>query len=98
MKTATISTVRTQLTRLLDQSEPVAVTHRGQTRAILLPVDSKTAARINRKLPRKLMELLIEADERITRTGGLTHEEFWRAVEKDATKTAKATKPARRSR
>ena len=53
---------------------------------------------INKKKPRKLMELLIEADERITRTGGLTHEEFWRAVEADATKATKSAKTIRRSR
>lgn len=98
MKTATTSTVRTQLNRLLDQPEPVAVTLRGQTRAILVPVDSKTAARINQKKTRQLMKLLIEADERITRTGGLTHDEFWRAVEADTAKTKKPLKPARRTR
>lgn len=98
MKTATTSTVRSQLTRLMDQSEPVAVTWRGQTRAILVPVDSKTAARINQKKPRQLMEMLIEADERITQTGGMTHEEFWRAVETETTKPKKPLKPVRRTR
>lgn len=98
MKTATTSTVRSQLTRLLEQSEPVAVTLRGETRAILVPVNSKTAARINQTKPRRLMDLLIEADERITRTGGLTHEEFWRAVEVDTAKAKKSQKAGSRTR
>lgn len=52
-------------------------------------VNRTTAAQIKTKRPRKLMDLLIEADERITKTGGLTHEAFWLAVEADSAAIAK---------
>jgi hypothetical protein len=29
----------------------------------------------------RLYQLLEEADDRTTRTGGMTHEEFWKAVD-----------------
>lgn len=44
------------------------------------------------------MQMLIEADERITQSGGLTHEEFWRAVEAETTKPKKPLKSVRRTR
>jgi antitoxin (DNA-binding transcriptional repressor) of toxin-antitoxin stability system len=98
VKTTTAATLRTQLLKFLDQAEPVMVTHRGRARAILVPVDDPSAKRTARPTTRSLMDLLRQADERITRDGGLSHEEFWRAVDADYAKGQSRVRATRRSK
>lgn len=97
MKTATVSAFRLHLSDYLNQSEPVVVTQSGQPKALLLPVTSEDdLERLLMANSSELSQLLEEADRRISRTGGIPHDEFWMRVHRN-TETKTAT-PKKRNR
>lgn len=83
MKTATASALRSRLSNYLEQNEPVIVTRNGRPKAVLLPVrEEADVERLLMANNAELMELLDAADRRISATGGIPHDEFWRRVRK----------------
>ena len=97
MKTATASALRSRLGSYLNQTEPVVVTQQGRPKAVLLPVQSQDDVdRLLLANNRELMKLLDEADRRITRSGGIAHDEFWAQVTRAPTETSH--RPQKRKR
>jgi prevent-host-death family protein len=89
MKTATISALRSRLREYLNLTEPVVVTQNGRAKAVLWPVeDSDDLDRLLLANNTELMKLLDEADRRISATGGIPHERFWKQVNEKAKSTA----------
>jgi prevent-host-death family protein len=90
MKTATATALRSRLSDYLNQSEPVVVTQNGHPKAVLMPVeDEDDVERLLMANNVELMRMLDEADQRISRTGGIPHEEFWARVERETKARAK---------
>jgi prevent-host-death family protein len=78
MKTVTLSALRSHLGDYLNQSEPVVVTQNGRPKAVLTPVkNSDDLERLLMATNTELMKMLTEADQRISTTGGIPHDEFW---------------------
>jgi prevent-host-death family protein len=83
MKTATASALRSRLSNCLEHNEPVIVTRNGRPKAVLLSVrEEADVERLLMANNAELMELLDAADQRISATGGIPHDEFWRRVGK----------------
>jgi len=90
MKTATATALRSRLSDYLNQSEPVVVTQNGHPKAVLMPVeDEDDVERLLMANNVELMRMLDEADQRISRTGGIPHEEFWARMGRETKARAK---------
>jgi antitoxin (DNA-binding transcriptional repressor) of toxin-antitoxin stability system len=101
MKTLSVAEVETGLGSHLErlEEEPILITRDGKPIAALVAVsDADRLERIVKSRPRGLRLLLEEADERITRTGGLSHQEFWRLVDERYGDEADATPKARKGK
>ena len=81
MKSATATTLRANLNQYLNQSEPVVVTQKGRPRAVLMPVANEDdVERLLMANSAELMQLLDEADQRISASGGIPHDAFWSRI------------------
>ncbi len=84
MKTASVSTLRSNLSEYLNQTEAVMVTQSGQPKALLLPVAAgDDLERLFMANNPELSKLLEEADRRISSTGGIPHDEFWARIKQE---------------
>jgi len=102
MKTASVSALRARLSDYLKLTEPVLVTQQGRPKAVLWPVENEgDMERLLLANNAEFMKLLDEADRRISKTGGLSHDEFWAQVKQESETapgpTGKRSKNRRRS-
>ena len=87
MKIASIAEVKSKFSEYIRQSEesPVVVTKNGRPTAVLIHIDDSDnndeLERILLTYNPKISRLLHEAETRIKKTGGLTHEEVWNSQE-----------------
>lgn len=82
MKTATMTTLRAHLGKLVNERETVLVTKSGQPAALLVPYDQLSdTERLLAKPNSELRKLLDESHRSIAETGGIPHEEFWARVD-----------------
>ena len=84
MKAVDIADVGPRLAEFIDHLEttPVAIVQGDRPVAALVAVSEEDALeRLALALNPKLRRIIAEAREEIQRTGRMTHEEFWRAVE-----------------
>jgi antitoxin (DNA-binding transcriptional repressor) of toxin-antitoxin stability system len=94
MKRAPIAEVDAHLVDYLDQAavEPVIITRDGRPIAALVAVDGEEdLERFTQVRPPRLQRLLEDAYQRIKRGEGMSEDEFWKAVERDA--AAKVSQP-----
>jgi prevent-host-death family protein len=82
MKTTTATKLRAELASYLATAEPVCVTQKGRMKAILVPVTSADEAeRWLMANNADLFRLLDAASQRVQKTGGIPHDEFWRRID-----------------
>ncbi len=97
MKTATISSLRSHLSDYINQTEPVVVTQQGRPKAVLVPIENEDdMERLLLASHAGLSKLLKSANSRISRTGGIPHDEFWALVGDSADQKKKNSKRKRR--
>jgi prevent-host-death family protein len=82
VRTTTATKLRAELTSYLERAEPVVVTQKGHMKAILVPLASEDEAErwviANNE---ELLQLLDAASQRVKKTGGIPHDEFWKRVD-----------------
>jgi prevent-host-death family protein len=101
MKTATVSALRARLAEYLELTEPVLVTQQGRPKAVLWPVENEgDIERLLLANNAEFMKLLDEADQRISQTGGISHDQFWAQVnqESEAAPNRSRKRPGKRRR
>lgn len=80
MRIAPIAEAKAKLSEFLRhcRNEPVIITKSGKAAALLVPVtdEEDLEGLVLANTPR-FRKLLKEAEERIERTGGIKHEDFW---------------------
>jgi prevent-host-death family protein len=84
MRTVTAADVEADLDTFLDDvaQGPIVITRDGRPIAALVPLeDQEDAERLSLAHNPDFRRLLDEARERVGRTGGMSEEEFWRAVD-----------------
>ncbi len=84
MKIAPIAEIKAQFSSFVkaSQEEPVIVTKNGKPVAVLLAIsDEDEIERLLLAYSKKFQALLEAAEQRIQETGGIRHEDFWKAVE-----------------
>ena len=82
MKTTTATKLRAELSSYLATTEPVCVTQKGQMKVILVPVTSADEAeRWVMANNEELFRLLDAASQRVKKTGGIPHDEFWKRID-----------------
>ena len=84
MKIAPIAEIKAQFSSFVKASEegPVVVTKNGKPVAVLLSIsDENEIERLLLVYSKKFQALLKAAERRIEKTGGIRHEDFWKAVE-----------------
>jgi prevent-host-death family protein len=98
MKAATSSALRARLTEYLNLGQPVVVTRKGQAVAVLWPVeDSEDLEHLLLANNAEFMQLLDQADRRISETGGIPQEQFWKQVKEESETTANRSRRRTRS-
>jgi prevent-host-death family protein len=84
MKIAPIAEIKAQFSSFVKASEeePIIVTKNGKPVAVLLAIsDEDEIERLLLAYSKKFRALLEAAEQRIQETGGIRHEDFWKAVE-----------------
>ena len=84
MKIAPIAEVKAQFSSFVKASEeePIIITRNGKPVAVLLAIsDEDEIERLMLAYSKKFRALLEAAERRIQETGGIRHEDFWKAVE-----------------
>ncbi len=84
MKIAPIAEIKAQFSAFVKASEegPVIVTKNGKPVAVLLAIsDEDEIERLWLGYSKKFRALLEAAEQRIQETGGIRHEDFWKAIE-----------------
>jgi prevent-host-death family protein len=84
MKIAPIAEIKAQFSSFVKASaeEPVIVTKNGKPVAVLLAIsDEDELERLLLAHSKKFRALLEAAEQRIQETGGIRHEDFWKAIE-----------------
>ncbi|MBE7469190.1 MAG: type II toxin-antitoxin system Phd/YefM family antitoxin [Anaerolineae bacterium] len=84
MKIAPIAEIKAQFSAFVKASEeePVIVTKNGKPVAVLLAIsDEDEIERLLLGYSKKFRALLEAAEQRIQETGGIRHEDFWKAIE-----------------
>jgi prevent-host-death family protein len=103
MITVTLSALRAHLSDYLNLAELIVVTQQGRVKAVLCPVeDEDDVERLLLANHAEFMNLLDEADRRISKTGGIPHDQFWEQVNQEAqpppTRSRKRRKTGARKR
>lgn len=86
MKTASTSEIEAHFHTYLEECEetPIVVTRDGKPVAVLLPVMAdEELESLLLAYNSSFWRMLDTATRRIEQTGGIEHEEFWQAVEKE---------------
>ena len=89
MKIAPLADVKARFSRYVEDCEkgPVVVTKNGRAVAVLVAaVDEQELERLVLAHTPALARLLRAAEARIPRTGGLSHDEFWKEAERAVSK------------
>ena len=84
MKIAPIAEIKAKFSSFVKASEeePVIVTKNGKPVAVLLAIsDEDELERLLLAHSKKFRALLEAAEQRIQETGGIRHEDFWKAIE-----------------
>jgi len=84
MKIAPIAEIKAQFSSFVKASEeePIIITRNGKPVAVLLAIsDEDEIERLMLAYSKKFRALLEAAERRIQETGGIRHEDFWKAVE-----------------
>ena len=87
MKVAPIAEIKAQFSSFVKASEegPVIITKNGKPVAVLLAIsDEDEIERLMLAYSKKFRSLLEAAERRIQESGGIRHEDFWKAVEDEA--------------
>jgi prevent-host-death family protein len=105
MKIASVADIKAHLSAYLKESEdgPVVVTRNGKAVAVLLAVhDDDELERLILAHSSKFQALLDLSRRQIEKTGGISHERFWRDLKtesrKPANKNGSGSRRATRSR
>jgi len=83
MKIATASKVKTNFNAYLEECEegPVIVTQNGRPVAVLISaIDDEELERLVLAHTPRFRRLLDAAEQRIQKTGGLKHDDFWKSI------------------
>jgi len=92
MKIAPIAEIKAQFSSFVKASkeEPVIVTKNGKPVAVLLAIsDEDEIERLLLAYSKKFRALLQAAEQRIQETGGIRHQDFWKAIEAETTSESK---------
>ena len=84
MNIVSIANVKARLSAFIKESEagPVIITRNGHAVAALVPVtDDEDLERLILAYTPRFRRLIEAADKRVKETGGIKHEDFWRAVD-----------------
>lgn len=84
MNIASLAEVKARFSEYVKKTQegPVVVTKNGRAVAVLVGIrDDDELERILLAHSPKFQAMLDEAEQRIQETGGIKHEEFWRAIE-----------------
>jgi prevent-host-death family protein len=84
MRIAPIAEIKAQFSSFVKASaeEPIVVTKNGKPVAVLLAISEEDEIeRLFLAYSKKFQVLLDAAERRIAETGGIRHEDFWKAVE-----------------
>ena len=87
MKIASVADVKANLSAFIKASEGelVVITRHGKPVAVLLPLeDEDELERLAMAYSQRFQAILHEARAQIRATGGIPHDEFWRAVAADS--------------
>src|SRR5262245_42416386 len=98
MKIASVANIKARLSAYLKESQrgPVIVTRNGKAVAVLLAVtDEDELERLILGHSPKFQRILQKSRRQIEDTGGIPHDEFWRAVKAKAVSTRARTGRAR---
>lgn len=85
MKIASVADVKAKLSAYLRRSKggPVVVTRNGKPVGVLLSVeDEEELERLLLAYSPQLRKILLAARNQIQSTGGISHQEFWKEMEK----------------
>ena len=95
MKIAPLAEVKAQFSRYVEESErgPIIVTKNGRPVAVIIgaPDEEELERLILAHTPR-FRRLLQAAEERIRRSGGMEHDDFWETVTSDESRQESASK------
>jgi prevent-host-death family protein len=83
MKIASIAEVKANLRAYVKASEAelVVITRNGKPVAVLLPMaDDEQLERLALAYSKRFQDILTEARDQITATGGIPHADFWREM------------------
>jgi prevent-host-death family protein len=84
MKTVDVADLGARIAELIEQLErtPIVIVQGDRPVAALVPVSEEDdLERLALAVSPTLRQILDEAEEEYRRTGGMSHEEFWRTVE-----------------
>ena len=83
MKTISIAEVQANLKTVLEdsQKEKIIITKNGRAIAALVPLEESNLESPELSDNAALNQILTEAEERIQKTGGIKHDNFWRSLE-----------------
>ena len=91
MKIVPVVDAKARLSSYLDQCEreSIVITKNGRPKALLIPApeDEDELERLLLAYSPRFWKLLEEAAQRIRKSGGIPHDEFWARVERQATAT-----------
>src|SRR5260370_38726346 len=98
MKIASVADIKARLSAYLKVSQhgPVVVTRNGKAVAVLLAVtDEDELERLGLAHSPKFQAPLDKSRRQIEETGGIPHEQFWRAVKAESHQPAKRKAPGK---
>ncbi len=98
MNIAPVAEVKARLSHFLEVcvNGPVIVTKNGRPTAALVAVsDADELERLVLAHTPRFVSLLVEADKRIQRSGGLSHAEFWRRAGRVSGRPARVRRTSR---
>ena len=85
MKIASVAELRARFSAYLKacKDEPILVTKNGKPEAVLLPVseENEEVERLMLACSPKFQKILRQAKQRIKKTGGIEHDDFWKRIE-----------------
>ncbi|MGK7925652.1 MAG: type II toxin-antitoxin system Phd/YefM family antitoxin [Spirulina sp.] len=81
MKVISIAELQANLKIMLadSQQEKIIITENGRAIAALVPLEESDLESLALSYNTKLNQILTEAEERIQKTGGIKHDDFWRS-------------------
>lgn len=83
MKTISIAEAQANFKTVLEdsQKEKIIITENGRAIAALVPLEESDLETLALSENAELNQILTEAEERIQKTRGIKHDDFWRSLE-----------------